>query len=209
MSCPHIGATSALLKAIHPSWSSAAMRSALITSAELNNNLGKPITDAFGKPADPFQFGSGHFRPTKAADPGLVYDASYMDYLLFLCSIGIKNLDSSVKCPIKPPSPSNLNYPSLAIPKLNGTSTVERRVTNVGSSKSVYFVKVKPPPGFSVTISPSILFFNHIGQRKTFTITVKANRVNKGMGKDKYAFGWYTWFDGIHNVQSPIAVSVA
>ncbi|CAI9783788.1 unnamed protein product [Fraxinus pennsylvanica] len=209
MSCPHIGATSALLKAIHPSWSSAAIRSALITSAELNNNLGKPITDAFGKPADPFQFGSGHFRPTKAADPGLVYDASYMDYLLFLCSIGIKNLDSSFKCPIKPPFPSNLNYPSLAIPKLNGTSTVERRVTNVGSSKSVYFVKVKPPPGFSVKVSPSILFFNHIGQRKTFTITVKANKVNKGMGKDKYAFGWYTWFDGIHNVQSPIAVSVA
>ncbi|CAA2997276.1 subtilisin-like protease [Olea europaea subsp. europaea] len=209
MSCPHIGAASALLKAIHPSWSSSAIRSALITSAELINNVGKPITDASGKLADPFQFGSGHFRPSKAADPGLVYDASYTDYLLFLCSIEVKNLDSSFKCPIKPPSPADLNYPSLAIPKLNGTSTVERRVTNVGSSNSVYFIKVIPPPGFSVKVSPSILFFTHVGQRKTFTITVKANSVSKGMEKDKYAFGWYTWFDGIHNVRSPIAVSVA
>lgn len=32
MSCPHVAAASALLKAIHPSWSSAAIRSALITS---------------------------------------------------------------------------------------------------------------------------------------------------------------------------------
>ncbi|KAL2494615.1 subtilase family protein [Forsythia ovata] len=209
MSCPHIGAASALLKAIHPSWSSAAIRSALITSAGLINNVGKPITDASGEPADPFQFGSGHFSPTKAADPGLVYNASYTDYLLFLCSIGVKNLDSSFKCPIKPPSPTNLNYPSLAIPKLNGTATVVRSVTNVGSSKSVYFVKVKPPPGFSVKVSPSILFFKQVGQKKRFTITIKAISVNTGIQKDKYTFGWYTWFDGIHNVRSPIAVSVA
>ncbi|KAL2475125.1 subtilase family protein [Abeliophyllum distichum] len=209
MSCPHIGAASALLKAIHPSWSSAAIRSALITSAGLINNVGKPITDVSGKPADPFQFGSGHFSPTKAADPGLVYDASYTDYLLFLCSIGVKNLDSSFKCPIKPPSPTNLNYPSLAIPKLKGNATVVRSVTNVGSSKSVYFIKVKPPPGFSVKVSPSILVFKHVGQKKRFTITIKANGVNTGIQKDKYAFGWYTWFDGIHVVRSPIAVSVA
>lgn len=32
MSCPHVGAAAALLKAIHPTWTSAAIRSALITS---------------------------------------------------------------------------------------------------------------------------------------------------------------------------------
>ncbi|KAI3456089.1 hypothetical protein Pfo_012752 [Paulownia fortunei] len=210
MSCPHIGGASALLKAIHPGWSSAAIRSALATSAGLTNNEGNPITDASGNPADPFQFGSGHFRPTKAADPGLVYDASYTDYLLFLCSSGIKNLDSSFKCPKNSPSPGNLNYPSLAIPKLNGTFTAVRTVTNVGSSKSVYLVSVKPPPGISVKISPPILYFNRAGQKRSFTITVKtASEITGTIEKDAYAFGWYTWSDGIHNVRSPMAVSVA
>ncbi|KAF3620114.1 putative transcription factor GTE9-like [Capsicum annuum] len=94
MSCPHVGGAVALLKAIHPTWSSATIRSALITSTGLQNNVGEQITDASGKPADPFQFGGGHFRPSKT-DPGLVYDASYQDYLLFLCASGVEDLDKS------------------------------------------------------------------------------------------------------------------
>lgn len=211
MSCPHIGGAAALLKSLHPSWSSAAIRSALMTSAGLLNNQGKMITEASGAAADPFQYGSGHFRPTKAADPGLVYDASYTDYLVYLCSIGVKNIDPSFKCPKNSPSANNLNYPSLAIPKLKGTVTVTRTVTNVGNQKSVYFANVKPPLGISVKISPPILFFNNIGEKKTFTITVKEN---KKIGdttikmKDKYKFGWITWADGIHIVRSPMAVSL-
>ncbi|XP_051128836.1 subtilisin-like protease SBT5.6 [Andrographis paniculata] len=210
MSCPHIGGISALLKAIHPNWSSAAIRSALMTSAAITNNEGKLITDSSGNPADSFQFGAGHFRPTKAADPGLVYDASYKDYLLFLCSSGVKNLDSSFKCPKKAPSPRDLNYPSLAVPKLNGTVTAARIVTNVGSRKSTYFVSIRPPPGISVKISPPILYFDRVHRKRSFTITVRLDRNAAGtVEKDKYFFGWYTWSDGIHNVRSPIAVSVA
>ncbi|KAK2982515.1 hypothetical protein RJ640_012760 [Escallonia rubra] len=211
MSCPHVAGAAALLRAVHPSWSSAAIRSALITSAGLTNNVGKPITDASGKtPADPFQFGAGHFRPEKAADPGLVYDASYTDYWLFLCSSGIKTLDPSFKCPTNPPPPNNLNHPSLAIPKLSGAVTVKRTVTNVGGSKSVYFASVKPPLGISVTVYPPILFFNQVGQKKSFTITVEANRETVGANAQKgtYSFGWLTWTDSIHNVRSPIAVSL-
>ncbi|XP_073300665.1 subtilisin-like protease SBT5.6 [Primulina huaijiensis] len=210
MSCPHVAGAAALLKAVHPDWSSAAIRSALITSAGLNNNEDELITDASGIPADPFQFGSGHFRPTKASDPGLVYDASYNDYILFLCSSGIKKVGNSFKCPENPPSPANLNYPSLAIPKLNGTVTVTRTVTNVGSSKSVYFVSAKPPPGISVKFTPSILFFSRAGEKKSFSITVKTeSETMDTIDKNKYEFGWYTWSDGIHNVRSPMAVSVA
>ncbi|XP_041989846.1 subtilisin-like protease SBT5.6 [Salvia splendens] len=210
MSCPHIGGASALLKAIHPRWSSAAIRSALITSAGLNNNQGSMITDASGNSADPFQFGGGHFRPTKAEDPGLVYDASYTDYLLYLCSIGVK-IDTTFTCPKHSIGPVNLNYPSLAVPNLRDSVTVVRTVTNVGGSKSTYFVSVKPPLGISVKIWPPILHFNRVGEKKSFSITVKVavGGIAGTAEKQKYGFGWYTWSDGIHSVRSPMAVSVA
>ncbi|XP_050370550.1 subtilisin-like protease SBT5.6 [Argentina anserina] len=211
MSCPHVAAAAALLKAIHPDWSSAAIKSALMTTAGIRNNVGMPLNDESGGAATPFAYGAGHFRPTKAADPGLVYDASYGDYLLYFCSMGVKNFDPTFKCPISPPAAVNLNYPSIAIPKLNGTITIKRTVTNVGNPKSVYFFTSKPPLGISVKASPSILFFDRVGQKKSFTVTVKARTemLNDNPLKDEYAFGWYTWTDGPHTVRSPIAVSLA
>ncbi|CAL5409097.1 unnamed protein product [Camellia sinensis] len=209
MACPHVAAVSALLKAIHPNWSSAAIRSALMTTATLNNNMGTPITDIAENLATPFHYGSGHFQPANAADPGLVYDATYTDYLLFLCSTGY-HLDPSFKCPKHPPSPSNLNYPSLAIAKLKRTITVKRTVTNVGASKCVYSLTFKPPIGFSVDISPTILSFSEVGEKRNFFITVKEESRPKTKPKaGQYAFGWYMWSDGIHIVRSPIAVSSA
>ncbi|KAL5839221.1 hypothetical protein ACOSQ3_011926 [Xanthoceras sorbifolium] len=208
MACPHVAAAAALLKAIHPDWSSAAIRSALMTTAWMRNNKGLPITEANGNLGTPFSYGSGHFRPNKAMDPGLVYDASYNDYLLYLCSTGLK--DPAFKCPKVLPSAANLNYPSLAIPKLNGTVIVKRTVTNVGSSKSsVYFFTAKPPLGVSIKASPSLLFFDRVGQKKSFTITVRARReMVREHQKNEYAFGWYTWTDGHYYVRSPIAVSL-
>ncbi|XP_047310554.1 subtilisin-like protease SBT5.6 [Impatiens glandulifera] len=211
MSCPHVAAAAALLKVIHPTWSSASIRSALITSAGLTNNKGMFLTDASGhKPADPFQFGSGHFRPTKAADPGLVYDASYTDYLLFLCSNGLTNIDPSFKCPELSPSSNNLNYPSIAISKISNNETViiNRTVTNMGDGKSVYLAKVRSPAGFSVNVSPSTLFFEGIGEKKTFTVTVRPRQGGRKVDYNtQYSFGWLTWSDGVHIVRSPIAVS--
>lgn len=175
--------------------------------------MGLPLSDESGNPATPFAYGSGHFQPTKAADPGLVYDATYTDYLLYFCSIGsINNVDPTFKCPAVPPLAINLNYPSLAVSKLNGTVTVKRTVTNVGHRKSVYFFISRPPLGFSIKAFPSILIFDHVGQKKSFTITVKARghrTASKVADKDEYAFGWYSWTDGPHIVKSSMAVSLA
>ncbi|KAH0717762.1 hypothetical protein KY285_013793 [Solanum tuberosum] len=92
MSCPHVSAVIALLKSIHPDWSSAAIRSALMTTSTINNAVGRPIKNATGDYANPFEYGSGHFRPSRAADPGLIYDATYKDYLLYLCSQNIRQV---------------------------------------------------------------------------------------------------------------------
>ncbi|PRQ27808.1 putative tripeptidyl-peptidase II [Rosa chinensis] len=60
MSCPHVSGLAALLKAAHPKWSPAAIKSALMTTSYTRRN-GKPIKDvATGKPATPFDYGAGH-----------------------------------------------------------------------------------------------------------------------------------------------------
>ncbi|KAJ6416800.1 hypothetical protein OIU84_002640 [Salix udensis] len=180
MACPHVAAAAALLRAIHPEWSSAAIRSAIMTTAWMKNNVGGPIADHSGNAATPFQLGSGHFRPEMAADP-------------------------------VSPSIYNFNYPSVSLPRINGTVTITRTVTNVGASSSVYFFSARPPPGFAVKASPGVLFFNHVGQKKSFSITVKAREdsMSNGRSKGEYAFGWYAWSDGHHYVRSPVAVSSA
>lgn len=205
MSCPHVAAAAALLKAAHPDWSSAAIRSALMTTSTQTNNVGTPITDAIENPATPFHYGSGHFQPAKAMDPGLVYDSNYTDYLLFLCNYNntVKNVDPSFTCPTKFTSPSNLNYPTVTASFIKGEVLVYRTVTNVGAEGSVYNLSIETPVGYSVKISPTTLNFVRSGERKTFTITIKPeNRVTE----DDYAFGSYTWSDGIHSVRSPIVV---
>ncbi|KAF3642576.1 putative transcription factor GTE9-like [Capsicum annuum] len=207
MSCPHVSAVIALLKSIHPDWSSAAIRSALMTTSTINNVVGRPITNSTGSDANPFEYGAGHFRPSRAVDPGLVYDATYTDYLLYLCSQNI-SLDSSLSCPEKVPAASNLNYPSLAIANIRGsTRTVRRVVTNVGKANSTYFLAVRSPPGYVVDIVPKTLRFSKLGEKHSFNITVRAqSSIEK---RNVFSFGWYTWSDGVHVVRSPIAVSSA
>ncbi|KAJ8626733.1 hypothetical protein MRB53_020040 [Persea americana] len=211
MSCPHVAAAAAIVKAMYPHWSAAAIRSALMTTATVINNSGKPLADASGNIAGPFNYGSGHLRPVHALDPGLVYDASYTDYLTYLCATTGTKVDTSFKCPAHPISPTNLNHPSIAIPNLNGALTVERTVTNVGTGRSMYSVTITPPFGVSVEISPNVLAFSHVGEKKSFKVTLKAKSGNGGAEENKgeYVFGSYEWRDGMHVVRSPMAVSIA
>ncbi|KAG8077788.1 hypothetical protein GUJ93_ZPchr0007g5199 [Zizania palustris] len=214
MSCPHVSATAVLLKSAHPDWSSAAIRSAIMTTATTSNAAGGPIMDADGTVAGPMDYGSGHIRPRHAMDPGLVYDASYQDYLLFACAAsGGAQLDHSLPCPATPPPPYELNHPSLAIHGLNGTVTVHRTVTNVGlqgKGNARYSVAVVEPMGVSVKVSPKNLSFSRTNEKKSFRIKIEAKKGRTGWRVNgQFVAGSYTWSDGVHVVRSPIAVLVA
>ncbi|KAJ9129040.1 hypothetical protein P3X46_034200 [Hevea brasiliensis] len=81
MSCPHLSGIAALLKSAHPDWSPAAIKSANMTTADLVNLDGKPIVDERLLPADILAAGAGHVNPSRASDPGLVYDIQPDDYI--------------------------------------------------------------------------------------------------------------------------------
>ncbi|XP_051129092.1 subtilisin-like protease SBT5.6 [Andrographis paniculata] len=206
---PHVAAYLAYLKAVRPTWTTAAMISAIMTTAKIIDNTNNPIKDAFLNSATPFHYGSGHFRPSKAADPGLVYDITYLEYIDFACASTGQSLDSDYSCGATPSPPSSLNYPSLAIRNVRSEgTTVPRKVTNVGGGSPTYDVSIEHPFGYTVQISPITLNFNPLVQTLSFTITVRP--LSTAL-PNQFAFGSYTWKsnDGLYEVRSPIAVSIA
>ncbi|CAI0440326.1 unnamed protein product, partial [Linum tenue] len=205
MSCPHVSGVFGLLRAVYPHWSPSAIRSAIMTTARTRDNARNPILDSTLEKATPFSYGSGHIRPNRAMDPGLVYDLSVSDYLDFLCARGLFS-DAPHECP-KHARIMDLNYPSIAVPKLKGGSsiTMTRKVKNVGKSPARYAVRIKEPKGVSVSVKPNVLKFNKLGEEKKFKVILKAKWNGTA---DDYVFGGITWTDGIHYVRSPIAVYV-
>ncbi|KAK3004434.1 hypothetical protein RJ639_020045 [Escallonia herrerae] len=171
------------------------------------DNIIEPITNASHYEATPFSYGAGHVQPNRAMDPGLVYDLTVQDYLGFLCALGYNETqiklfsEGSYRCP-KPISLTNFNYPSITVPKLNGTVTVSRTVKNVGSP-GTYKVRILKPAGISIFVKPESLKFEKIGEEQTFKLTLKAKKANAA--KD-HVFGGLTWSDGKHYVRSPIVV---
>ncbi|KAK4365287.1 hypothetical protein RND71_016645 [Anisodus tanguticus] len=81
MSRPHLSGVAALLKSPHPDWSPASIRSAMMTTADTLNLANNPILDERLLPADIFAIGAGHVNPSRANDPGLIYDTPFEDYV--------------------------------------------------------------------------------------------------------------------------------
>ncbi|MDQ3655887.1 MAG: S8 family serine peptidase, partial [Chloroflexota bacterium] len=132
MSSPHVAGSAALLVQAHPDWTPAMIKSALMTTAHQDVDKEDGTTAA-----DPFDMGAGHIVPTPAADPGLVYDAGFLDYLAFLCgstdAVGPSTCDFLAANQFSFDA-SDLNVASIGIADLAGVQTVTRTVTNVGDA---------------------------------------------------------------------------
>ncbi|KAK4277644.1 hypothetical protein QN277_015608 [Acacia crassicarpa] len=210
MAAPHVSGIVALLKSLHPNWSPAALKSAIITTAWTTDPSGEPIF-VEGEPmkqADPFDFGGGIVNPNRAADPGLIYDMNSSDYVQYLCGMGYSKSGISlltehpVCCPTKRPSMLDINLPSITIPSLEKSTIIVRTVTNVGPVNSKYKAVVESPMGITIAVQPDTLYFNSTVKAVTFSIGVNSSHhVSTG-----YLFGSLTWHDGEHSVRSPISV---
>ncbi|KAF6995795.1 hypothetical protein CFC21_012238 [Triticum aestivum] len=219
MSCPHVAGIAGLLKALHPDWSPAAIKSAIMTTTRVQDNTRRPMSNSSFLRATPFAYGAGHVQPNRAADPGLVYDTNATDYLHFLCALGYNStvigtfMDGPNACPARPRKPEDLNYPSVTVPHLSASGeprTVTRRVRNVGAEPAAYDVRVREPRGVSVSVRPSRLEFAAAGEEKEFAVTFRARAGRFLPGE--YVFGQMVWSDGAgrrrHRVRSPVVVRV-
>ncbi|EFJ27141.1 hypothetical protein SELMODRAFT_412073 [Selaginella moellendorffii] len=216
MSTPHAGGALAFVKSVHPSWSPAALKSALMTTATTLDNTNQTIKTSYGEPATLFSYGSGQIQPAKALDPGLVYDIEPTDYISYLCSTGyssaqVRNItgDKSTACSTN--STFDLNYPSIGIARLDpGESnavTVARTLTSVGSSPSDYRASVDKPSDarLSVVVEPETLRFGSSGAKLSFKVAVTLAS-SSGHTNATWIYSALIWSDGVHRVRSPIAV---
>ncbi|XP_057448876.1 subtilisin-like serine-protease S [Lotus japonicus] len=211
MACPHVTGIATLVKAVHPSWSPSAIKSAIMTTATTLDKQHKPIrADPDNKRANAFDYGSGFVNPARVLDPGLVYDSQPRDFVEFLCSLGYdeKTLhlvtgDNST-CHGAFKTPSELNYPSIVVPNLEDNFSVTRVVTNVGKARSIYEAVVVSPAGVNVTVVPNRLVFTRIGQKIKFTVNFKVAAPSKG-----YGFGFLSWRNRRSQVTSPLVVKIA
>ena len=216
MSSPHIAGLFALLKQEHPDWSAAEARSALMTTAYQDVRDNDRVSQA-----DAFDMGSGHADPGNAVhkgsafQPGLVYDAGFLEYLGFLCDAFPDTLSDPVGlCALLdslgiPTDASDLNYPSIGVGELAGSQIVTRTVTSVARENGwrTYNVSVDAPTGYDVTVSPSQIRLKK-GQSATYEVSI----VNNGGGPvGEWRQGSLTWTDstGNYSVYSPIAVKGA
>ncbi|XP_060173407.1 subtilisin-like protease SBT3 [Lycium barbarum] len=219
MSCPHAAGVAALLKGVHPKWSPAAIRSAMMTTADALDNTGGPIRD-IGKnnnAANPLAMGAGHINPNKALDPGLIYDMTPQDYINLLCGLDftsqqIKTITRSSSYSCTNPS-LDLNYPSF-IGYFNWNSSksdperiqeFKRTVTNLGDGVSTYTAKLTSMDEYKVSVEPDKLVFKEKYEKQSYKL-----RIEGPLLVDKYlVYGSLSWVEtsGKYVVKSPIVAT--
>ncbi|KAJ0977811.1 hypothetical protein J5N97_013285 [Dioscorea zingiberensis] len=214
MAAPHVAGVMALIKKKYPTWSPAAIQSAIITSADDVDLAGRRFTDMkTWKPADIFARGAGHLNPPKAMDPGLVFDRNIGDYIGYMCGLGYNAATMQliagrpVNCStVKKIKASQLNYPSIMV-TLKSTSpneTVVRTVTNVGDVNSMYKPMITHPGNASVILSINRLQFSAQQTKASFDVTI--SMVPPAPKKGTITEGKLEWISNNHLVRSPIAV---
>ncbi|XP_016649805.1 PREDICTED: cucumisin-like [Prunus mume] len=191
MSCPHVTGAAAIVKAAYPPY---------VVDPKKHENERE------------FAYGSGLLNPTKAVDPGLVFDASEKFYVDFLCkqsynTTTVRKLtgDKSVCRGIKPARAWDLNYPSFSLAVEDGheiKGNFHRTVTNVGEPNSTYNVSIVMPDSIKVNVEPSVLSFTDVGEKKSFRVDVNGPHITQV----PIISGSITWKNGNHVVKSPLVI---
>ncbi|XP_012847808.1 PREDICTED: subtilisin-like protease SBT1.2 [Erythranthe guttata] len=210
VSCPHLSGVAALIKSAHPDWSPAAIKSAIMTSADVVDRENHPIMDEEHLPADAFAIGAGYVNPARASDPGLIYDIAPDDYIPYLCGLNYtsrkvsKILLRRAHCSAVPIiHEGQLNYPSFAIRLRSPSQTFTRTVTNVGVAVSSYNVEDVAPHGISMVVTPETLNFTRLNEKSTYEVSFRGSEYVGDTFDSRQ--GYILWKSAKHSVRIPIA----
>ncbi|XP_072987338.1 subtilisin-like protease [Typha latifolia] len=220
MAAPHTAGVVALLKKNHPSWSYAAIKSAIMTTATTREREGFPIPDEQLQEASVLAIGAGHIS-SLADEPGLVYEVEdqVQEYISYLCGSGFTDRQVTaitrrrVRCDsmARKITGEEVNYPSISV-ELNRlrNKTITRTVTNVGKAVISYIVKVEAPENVDVVVKPSRLEFSRVGEKKNYSVTFSfkdsadATTITRATSE-----GSLSWVDSQNeSVRSPFIVTL-
>jgi subtilisin family serine protease len=166
MSSPHGAGAAALLRALHPDWSPAEIRSALAGTADPHVLVKEDgIT-----PADPFDQGSGRVDLDAAARVGLVMDETHANFVAANPAIG--------------GDPKTLNLPAMVNMDCVGECTWTRTVTSVADTTAEYTAVFETPSGMTLSVNPSV-FSVAPGASQVLEITADVS----GLPSGEWAFG--------------------
>ena len=152
MSSPHTAGSGALVRAAHPDWTPAEVKSALMLTAFTNGHEEDLTT-----PWTPDDVGSGRLDLTKAAEAGFVLNETFANFLA-----------------AEPPSgdPKTLNIASARNLNCVDSCSWTRTLRNTLTTSSSWTVTVTSPAGLDVTVdTPSFTFGGGIGETQAITIT--------------------------------------
>lgn len=161
MSSPHSAGVSALVKAAHPSWTPAMIKSALMTSS-----VQTVIKEDGTTPATPFDRGAGSIRANRAVNPTLVFDET----AAHMAAAGADVLHRI-----------DLNLASVDAPTMSGQISTTRTAKNVSGQNQVLKVSTTAPAGASITVGTNNGNLNvKAGDAITFPITISAPNLATG-----------------------------
>lgn len=161
MAAPHAAGAAALMTALHPNWSPAAIRSALALTA---NPTGIQKTDGTGD-ADWFDMGAGLLDLSAAGQAGLIMEETHQNFVDANPDIG--------------GDPKTLNLPALISYACQDICQWTRTVTSVANSTEGFSVESDAPAGMVITVDPNS-FEIEPGETQELTITVDVSSMEKG-----------------------------
>lgn len=165
VSAAHVTGSAALLKALHPTWTPAEIKSALMLTGLTASQYERESSG--DSPADPFDMGGGRILIPNAAQAGFVLDETAGDFLSANPSIGGE--------------PAGLNQASMVEANCLDTCTWQRLIKSTQTYGITWNVTTT---GLPVTVEPSS-FTLAAGQTRWITITANVS----GLGSGDWGFG--------------------